>query len=267
MMRVVALLAALALAGPVAAQPMEVAGHAVAVGPGTDGAQALTVDGKVMLEDWIIFLDPDPHAVSGGLAVTGVAGAGGNACEAAPFVLGFPAEGEPALDGPPPTCAYLEMQAGPSALVFTGIATPQTPGEVWIWSPEDGFVAGTPVPFAADPALGWERLGEFDGAHPVDVLRLGQVEAQLQAGLGAGWPALAERISGLGSGALTAEGWLGEACLKLTCDDDWAVLYLHARSRTAFAFWAEGGQVRLFPPDPGLWPEEATAALHARTGG
>ncbi|MBA3910919.1 MAG: hypothetical protein C0524_13855 [Rhodobacter sp.] len=34
--------------------------------------------------------------------------------------------------------------------------------------------------------------------------------------------AFAERISGLGAGDLTDGGYLGSACIKLTCEADWA---------------------------------------------
>lgn len=256
---------ALSAAGATA-EELRVAGRTVAVVTTADGLSALTVDGTAVLTDGLVLIDPFPRDVAGTAVVTGVAGPGGNACNAAPFVLTLRPLADPVLHGPIATCAYLEMKAGPSALAYTGEPTPDTPAEVWVWSPEAGFVAGAPVPFAADPALGWDRLADLAGAHPVEALKLGQVEAQLQASLGTGWDAFAERISGLGSGALTQDGYLGEACLKSDCATDWALLFLHRRSQSAYAAWAEGGQVRLSPPDPGLWPEEAAAAVQAHLG-
>ncbi len=266
-MRVFRFLVAVSLALPAAAQDLKVAGHGVALVLGTDGTSSLMLDGEAILTDGLVLLDEMPLDVAGVAVVTGLAGPGGNACGAAPFVLTLPSTTDPVLHGPLDTCAWLEMLAGPAALVFTGVATPQAPAEVWVWAPETGFVAGAPIAFAADSTLGWDRLADLDGEHPMEALRLGQVEAQLKAALGADWPAFAERISGLGSGTLTADGYLGEACIKETCDEDWAVLYLHARSRSAFALWAVGREVQIVPPDPGLWPEEAAAALATRSGG
>jgi hypothetical protein len=259
-------IAPLLFASAAAAQEMEVAGHSVSVAPGVDGGQALVVDGEIVMIHGLVLLDAVPQVVNGVTVVTGVAGLGGNACNAAPFVLALPAGAGPALSGPVDTCAYLEMTAGPATLVFTGTATPETPAEVWVWAPETGFAAGAPQPFAPDAALGWDNLAALDGAHPIDALRLATVEADLKTAFGPDWPAFTERLSGLGSGTLTAEGYLGEACIKFTCETDWALLYLHARSRRAYAVWSDGSALRLSPPDPGLWPEEAAAALRVRTG-
>jgi hypothetical protein len=78
----------------------------------------------------------------------------------------------------------------------------------------------------------------------------------------------AERISDLGSGDLTAEGYLGQACLKFTCDADWALLYLHPATEGVFAAWAVTGETRpqVWPADTTLWPPEAMAALKGAVG-
>ena len=89
--------------------------------------------------------------------------------------------------------------------------------------------------------------------------------AALQAGLGADYPVFAERISDLGSGDLTADGYLGQACIKFTCDVDWALLYLHPATEGVFAAWRVDGEAELhvWPTDTSTWPAEAIAALRA----
>jgi hypothetical protein len=264
---------AVLLAGTAAAQDMmEVAGHQVAVIEDGMGTDTLTVDGVALHENGLIFLDPAVQVVGGVTVVTGIAGSGGNACGAPPFVLAFPDVAEPQLFGPLDSCREFQMQVQPEALVFSTEPLPAEPGEVWVWNPVSGLTEASPEEFAAEQGMGWEALDSLAGAHPVDAMKLAPVLAALRGGLGAEYPAFAERISDLGSGDLTAEGYLGEACLKYTCDDDWALLYLHRDSQQVFAAWqaaSEGegeGKARLWPDDPALWPPEATVALRGRMG-
>jgi hypothetical protein len=260
---------AVLLAGTAAAQDMmEVAGHQVAVIEDGMGTDTLTVDGVALHENGLIFLDPAVQVVGGVSVVTGIAGSGGNACGAPPFVLAFPDGAAPQLYGPVDSCREFQMQVQPEALVFSTEPLPAVPGEVWVWTPVSGLTEAAPEEFAADAARGWEALDSLAGAHPVNAMKLAPVLAALQGGLGADYPAFAERISDLGSGDLTAEGYLGDACLKFTCDADWAVLYLHRDTEQVFAIWHVEGEVenRIWPADTTTWPPEAMALLRERAG-
>jgi hypothetical protein len=257
-----------------AQEALTVAGHEVSVtgmesGAGTGNA-ALLVDGKVLHEDGVIYLDPEPRVVGGVTVVTGVAGVGGNACNAAPFVLVLPEGAAPELFGPVASCAYLPLvEVQPEAIVFAADPVPSQPGEVWVWNRTTGFTEALPEPFAPDAGSGWELLDRLDIAHPVEVLEIAPVYAMLEAGLGpADWAAFSERISGLGSGSRTGEGYLGSACLKLTCEADWAILYLHVATRQAFAIWHVRGEIenRIWPEDTNLWPAEAMTVLRGSAG-
>lgn len=266
MWRGVVLALGVSAAGEAPAQEVRsVAGHLVAVTTDGMGTAALAVDGTVLLEDGIILLDPDAPVVGGVPVVTGVAGAGGNACGAAPFVLALPEGALPALHGPIESCRELAVQVQPEALVFSTGPLPATPGEVWLWTPVTGLTEALPEEFAADPALGWDGFSALAGAHPAEALRLGSVAADLRAVLGAGYAVFTERISDLGSGDLTGRGYLGRACLKFTCDADWALLYLDPAMRQAFVAWAVSGEdiPNIWPPEIASWPDEAMAALRA----
>ena len=72
----------------------------------------------------------------------------------------------------------------------------------------------------------------------------------------------------LGSGDLTAEGYLGQACLKYTCETDWALLYLHPATEGVFAAWHVEGESEphVWPVDASIWPAEAMAALQGAAG-
>ncbi|MBN8630698.1 MAG: hypothetical protein J0L76_07575 [Rhodobacterales bacterium] len=250
------------------AEGLTVAGHALEVKDDGMGGAALLVDGEVLHENGVIYLDEATQQVGGMTVVTGVAGAGGNACGAAPFVLALPEGAAPQLYGPLDSCREFSLQAQPEALVFSTEPLPSEPGEVWVWNPTTGLTEAAPEEFGADPGAGWEALPTLAGAHPVDAMKLAPVLEALRAGLGADYPAFAERISDLGSGDLTAEGYLGQACLKFTCDEDYAVLYLHAATQQAFAIWHVSGEAEphVWPRDTKEWPPEAMAVLRTEVG-
>jgi hypothetical protein len=250
-------------AGAASAEGLSVAGHEVSVSDDGMGSFALIVDGEVLHENGVIFLDDAVQQVVGVTVLTGVAGSGGNACGAAPFVLALAEESAPALYGPLDSCREFSLQVQPEALVFSTEPLPSEPGEVWVWNPVTGMTEALPEEFAA--TAGWEAFPSLAGAHPVDAMTLAPVLGALQAGLGADYPAFAERISDLGSGDLTAEGYLGRACLKFTCDADWAFLYLHPATEGVFAAWHVMGEIEphVWPADTNIWPAEAMAALRA----
>jgi hypothetical protein len=258
-----------ALSGSIAwAEALTVAGHGIEVkGDGISSA-ALIVDGEVLHENGVIYLDEVVQTVGGMTVVTGVSGSGGNACGAAPFVLALPAGETSQLYGPVDSCREFTVQVQPDSLVFSTEPLPSEPGEVWVWNPTTGLTEAAPEEFSADAAAGWATLPTLAQAHPADAMKLAPVLAALQGGLGVDYAVFAERISDLGSGDLTAEGYLGQACLKFTCAEDWAFLYLHAATEGVFAAWAVTGEdsPHLWPADTALWPAEAMVALQGAMG-
>jgi hypothetical protein len=259
-------LAAVVWATAALAEERQVAGHQVTVAEDGMGSATLVVDGEVLHENGVIFLDEAAQALGGLSVLTGIAGSGGNACGAAPFVLALPEGGKAGLYGPLEGCREFALEVRPDALVFSTEPLPSEPGEVWTWTPAEGFVQGPPVAFGG--TSGWDAFDSLAGQHPVEALKLTPVLEALQAGLGPDYAAFAERISDLGSGDRTATGYLGQACLKYSCDEDWAVLYLDPVDQGVFAAWAVAGeaQPRLWPADRALWPAEALAALPGPSG-
>lgn len=242
-----------------------VAGHQVMVAEDGMGSAALVVDAEILLENGVIFLDEAAQAMGDLTVLTGVAGSGGNACGAAPFVLALPEGGKAGLYGPLEGCREFALEVRPDALVFSTEPLPSEPGEVWTWTPAEGFVQGPPVAFSG--SLGWEAFDSLAGQHPVEALKLTPVLEALQAGLGPDYAAFAGRISDLGSGDRTATGYLGQACLKYSCDENWALLYLDPVRQGVFAAWAVSGEAapHLWP-EAALWPAEALAALPGPSG-
>lgn len=252
------------LSGMAAAESVQtVLGHQITVtGDGIFNG-TLVADGVVLLAEGVITLDPDVLVVDGVSLITGTSGAGGNSCNAAPFVLTLPDEGPAEIWGPVESCAHLLPEIDGARLVFTSDAVPGAAGETWVWTPDAGFASGPAVGFAA--TADWAALDGMAGAHPADVLTIAPVLAALKAGLGADYPIFADRISEVGSGDLTDAAYLGRACLKFACDTDWAVLYIDRTSNAIFAAWKvlDEIEVHRWPEDAALWPADAMAAIGA----
>ncbi|WP_309666046.1 hypothetical protein [Tabrizicola sp.] len=249
------------------ADRMTVNGHSVEINDGTQGGKMLFVDGQVMHANGLILLDAALLEVAGVPVVTGISGAGGNVCNAAPFVVVLPDGAAPEFYGPIDSCANLQIvDVQPEAIVFASEPVPSQPGEVWVWNRITGMTEALPEEFAPTEGAGWDQLSDLAEAHPADAMALEPVYQALVSGLGADYPIYAERISGLGSGDLTAEGYLGEACEKYTCEADFAVLYLHKATRQVFAIWHVSGEIenRIYPEDTSLWPPEAMVVLREK---
>ena len=263
MMTGVAMASVLAFGAAAAgAEDWKLAGHDVSLQESTDDGFRLLADGKVVLEDWRIY-EPEVMDVPGGAAFYAVSGAGGNACDAAPFVLYLP-EGAPArLDGPIETCDYLTKNLLDGSIRWT---SPNVPGRMtvtWVWSADFGFIESTPVAFKPDAGRGWEALPELTDGHPADAVRLEPVYTALKEGLGAEWDDFARPIGGLGSAGFIGPDYFGEACTKEVCDAEFAGLWLDAGRQEVFAYWKtfENPEVRIFPADRNLWPQGALEAL------
>jgi len=136
------------------AEELTVAGHQIKVTDDSMGSSALIVDGEVLHENGVIYLDATTQTLAGLAVVTGVAGAGGNGCGAAPFVLALPDGAAPALYGPLDSCREFTMQVQPEALVFSTEPLPSEPGEVWVWNPLTGLTEALPEDFSADSGAG-----------------------------------------------------------------------------------------------------------------
>lgn len=266
--RVILALGLAALPCMAAAESWDLAGHRVEIVEASEGGHSLTVDGAEVLSDWLIFADAT-QPLPGGAVLYGVAGAGGNACDAAPFALWLP-EGKPAeLSGPIETCSYLEARPIEGGVEWQSVSLPGRLTEHWQWTVEGGMLALEPTPFQPDAGRGWDDLPSLAGQHPVEALRLEPVYMALTEGLGEdGFQSFAERIAELGSGDLTGEGYQGEGCMKFTCDEDWAVLYLDSVSEQPFVIWKVSGEAsyRIWPEKTDLWPPEAMAMLRDKAG-
>ena len=254
----------LALPGLAMAESLDLAGHKIEISETDDFAFQLTVDGKAVLTDGLIRTE-NSQELDGGAVLIGVAGAGGNACDAAPFALWLPKEGAPRLDGPIDSCSYLISQVVENGIQWSSPSLPGRLTEHWLWTAEGGMQARPATPFAPDAGKDWSSLPALADQHPAEALRLVPVYDALIAGLGdAEFQKFGERISDLGSGGLQGADYYGEACIKEVCDTDFAGIWLDAAQQKVFAFWRDETGMHRFPENLAEWPAGAVARFKKR---
>ncbi|KQW82049.1 hypothetical protein [Ensifer sp. Root127] len=222
--------------------------------------QRLEIDGRQMLKEAIIDLE-DMYLVSGVPALIGTASPGGNACEGAPFIISFPENGNPRLDGPLETCFVVTVDTKPDQLAFSTAALPNHPSERWIWTPGEGLKKVQGQPFTTDPSKGWTELREKTVSHPGDLLKFGEIAEQIDTLLGTDASFFSDIIKGVGSGQFDGDYFVGTACTRHMCLDQEAIVVLSIADRQVFLAWKPSGKKIIVRPIVKEWPEKAKSAL------
>jgi hypothetical protein len=250
----------LALAAPAAAQERlpDLGGFSVEVS-GETGEQTLIVGNDALLTAYMIEVEAIED-VAGVPVLVGYAFAGGNACAGSHFVVALEG-GAPRLSGPLDSCMPETRFALEAERVrFWTEPMPAAPGLTWTFTPEAGLEAGAPVAFAPDANSGWDALASLQPGHPADILGMGGIAAEIDALLGADRAVFIERISDLGSGGMEGADFFGTACLKFTCPEDNAMLFLDGGLRRPFLAWREAGGPPRQAPDASEWSPAARGA-------
>lgn len=221
-----------------------------------DFNRQLLVDGKVLAEDGLVLLD-QALELGGVSLVTGVAGAGGNACNATPFVVWLQ-EGLPQIAGPIDSCSYFETEVRGDRLIFTSAALPGSPAEIWHWSPSEGLRPDQAEGFSPDASETWADFSGLAGKHPIEAMSFGPVYSLLSQSMSPeDWESYIAILSGLGSGDLGENGYSGSACVKLNCDAERAWLWIDPARQQAVALWMgpEDEEPLSWPYERADWPE------------
>lgn len=221
--------------------------HQVTTAETEDYNTAVLVDGEKFHEDAQLLLDGS-YEVGDIPAVVGVAGAGGNSCNAAPFVISL-RDGKPTFDGPIESCEWFTVTLEGDHLRFASDPLPGVDAEVWHWHAEEGFSHAPAEAFSPDPSTGWADLDKLAKAHPSDALKIAPAYAALSSAMSQeDWSLFTGILAQLGSGDLTAEGYAGSACHKAACDAEFAYLFLDRASERPFALWTDQeGQIKTAP--------------------
>lgn len=219
-----------------------------------DAMQELRYQGKVLLTDDRVALDA-PLQMGDVTLRVGAARQGGNSCGGARFIL-WQRAGQVAVSDLTDSCSPAQPVLDQGRLFLKAPPRPGTPGEVWEWTPSGGLVALEPEAFAPDPRLGWEDLARLEVAHPIEALKIAPVYLQLQNEMKpAQFATLTQTLSELGSGEVLPQGYAGQSCLKLECDQVFAHLWVDRKSQRSYALWADGETTYLHPEPIEDWPQ------------
>lgn len=238
---------------------MKMFGHHVVVLQ-RDFEQVLTIDGREVLKDAILNIE-DIHLISGTPTIVGSLSAGGNACDAAPFVVSFPRDANPRVDGPIESCRPVKLEVLPDQLTFATTALPNSPGDTWTWTPTSGFAKSGKQDFVADTSKGWPELREKTVSHPGELLSFGEVGAQINELLGSEKEAYSDIILGVGSGSFDGDYFIGSACTRHMCHEEEALLVASIQEKQVFLAWKPSGEKIVVRPSVKQWPKRAKAAL------
>ncbi|NLS00126.1 hypothetical protein HGP17_25145 [Rhizobium sp. P38BS-XIX] len=249
------------LALPVGAVDMDsFGGHSVTIKE-KDFQKVLVVDGRELHTDEIITFD-DIYAFNDTLVVVGSSSPGGNACDASPFVLSFPAKGAPRFDGPIDSCASVSHQVDGASFVFSTGNVPGHDTERWQWTAGGGITSLPSVAFKPDASTGWANLRERAFTHPSDAFKNGEIAESLKAVLGADFDHFQELMSGVGSGQFKGDDFVGSACRPHACLDEAGMIFLSSHDRRVYAAWKpDGKKIAVFPSPVKEWPDRVKTEL------
>ncbi|NSY46596.1 hypothetical protein G6L97_25955 (plasmid) [Agrobacterium tumefaciens] len=238
---------------------MKMFGHHVTILK-RDFEQVLTIDGREVLKNEILSIE-DIQLISGTPAIVGSSSAGGNAYDSSPFVISFPTNANPKVDGPVDSCRPVKMQVSADKLSFSTTALPNSPGETWVWTPISGFSKPEEQAFVANVSKGWAELREKTITHPGDILEFAEVAAQINRLLGPEKETYSDIIMGVGSGSFSGDYFVGSACTRHLCNEEEALLVASIQEKQVFLAWKPSGKKIVVSPPVKEWPEKAKAAL------
>ena len=259
--RLHALVAIVLTAMPVKAAEFDMTlfGHEVSISPSGDQYK-LEIDGREVLKNYYLDLD-EIYLVGGTPAVVGTSSGGGNACEGSPFVVSFPPDGAPRVDGPLDTCFGVKVEVSDGALVLSTAPNPNEPGQRWRWTPSDGIVEAGNQAFVADKLKGWPQLRERAASHPADLLDHAEINTEISRLAGDDAPLVNDILIGVGSGKYDGDLFIGTSCSRHMCLDQEAIVIADMAHKVVYLAWKPSGQKIKVSPIVKTWPDKPKAAL------
>lgn len=238
---------------------MTLFGHAVSISP-SDDQYKLEIDGREVLKNYYLDLD-EIYLVGNTPTVVGTSSGGGNACEGSPFVVSFPANGAPRVDGPLDTCYGVKVELSEGELLLSTSATPNEPGQIWRWTPSDGIKEVGNQVFVADRSKGWPQLRERTASHPGDLLDFAEINAEIVRLAGDDASLVNGILIGVGSGKYDGDLFIGTSCSRHMCLDQEAIVIADMVHKAVYLAWKPSGQKINVNPAVKTWPDKPKAAL------
>lgn len=246
---------------PASGEELRAFGHDISILKNKVGQtqDQLSVDGKVIHTNEYVSFD-EIAVVNGTPLIVGDSSPGGNACDASPFVLSFPAGKAPRLDGPLESCAVVSRRIEASRIVFETSATAAANGKTWIWT-TNGFAEGPPTLFSSDQTKGWDDLRAREVRHPADLFKYGEVANQIYTLLAESRADILPIMEGVGSAAYDGDYIVATSCLPHMCMSIEQITVAALRDRKIYMAWKLDNQKIVVRPPVGKWPQKARSAL------
>jgi len=248
-----------ALIASARADELRAFGHDLSLLKNSDMQTVLRVDGRQIHENQYVTFE-EIAVVAGIPVVVGSSSPGGNACEGSPFVISFPADKAPRLDGPIDSCRLIRYEIEADRIVFTTPASATNPGQAWEWTPA-GFEKGPSVAFSPDRTKGWDELRSREVDHPADLLSYGEVADQIFSLLGSDRDDVLPIVEGVGSAEYRGDFLVGSSCLPHSCSLIEQITVASLQDRRVFVAWKLEDKPIVVRPAVGDWPSEARRAL------
>jgi hypothetical protein len=226
-----------------------------------DGSEeVLMIDGARVHSSYLVIVD-NTLKLGDLTVIIGTSGAGGNACEGAPFVVTFKRNSPPRLDGPIDSCRPVQFRKLGHQLEFWTDALPGLDGQRWSWSATNGFSQPRKSAFRPDRKKGWDAFAKKTAGHPSDVFQYKVIHDQMQSLLGEDFAAYQEQARDLGSGEFAGSVFEGSACTKLTCDSTGAFLIVDTAKKQVFVALKKVNADLIVHPQRNEWPEPYVSRL------
>lgn len=220
----------------------------------------LTVDGRELHKDAIVSLN-EIVLIGTTPVLIGDSSNGGNACDAAPFVISFPPAANVRFDGPLETCYSTHYRVLPDGIEFSTNSIPAKGTYRWKWTLDQGFEELPTDAFKPDSSLGWTALRERQMDNSALLFGNGEIAVALQQLLGSDFPAFQRILTGTGGGEFKGDDYVGMSCTPHSCGSEEALVFLSARERKVYAAWKpEGGKI-IVRPAVKEWPAKARLPL------
>ncbi|WP_407530113.1 hypothetical protein [Methylobacterium oryzisoli] len=199
--------------------------------------------------------------MAGTPVLIGNSSAGGNSCEAVPFVISLPVGKAPSFDGPINTCWVVNYTVGADRISFSTPAAPNAEGERWVWTPADGLRSDGRVAFAPASDKGWADLRDRSLEHPMELFDNGAVSVRLAQLLGDQKPQALTAMSGPGGGRYEGDRFIGEVCQWHNCPSSGGITVVDIPGKRVFIAWKPDGKKIEVRPPVGEWPSEVRRPL------
>jgi hypothetical protein len=250
----------LVVSGPTVARAdslsMMMFGHLVAVFKSGDFQEKLLVDGKTIFTDAYVSIAEIGYFNNVGVAI-GSLSSGGNACEASYFVLSFPLNEKPRIDGPVGNCFPIRYSIRDGGIEFKADALPNKQGVEWRWTPAEGMSPVKEFSFKSKDSNGWTALRSRQISHPSDLLKYKDLSVIWNDLVGADRPQVIQMMSGPGAMEYKTDFVIGTACIPHACKSDETLILADIPNKQMFLAWKLEKTSAVTRPDINKWPDSA----------